>query len=208
LELLQQRAFAADTRASMYTLGFRSNVLFVIAASVGLVASLGRAWYGPAVPTTPSDGLGSMPGPVEAFFSRLAREFTETGGTTGWDALTTTDIMICVLVPIIVVCALVVMTVPALQVVAREVLRAAALAMLGVVVVKLVQIPDGLGLAERRQGAWIALGVTGIAASSAFSICAAPLRRPIRGPSLIETPEHQAPRPVSLDRAGSTAPPA
>jgi hypothetical protein len=191
----------------MHTLGFRSNVLFVIAASVGLVASLGRAWYGPAVTITPSDGLGTMPGPVEGFFSRLVREFTETGGTTGWDALTTTDIMICVLVPIIVLSALAVM-VPALQLVAREVLRAAALAILGVVIVKLVQIPDGLGLAERRQGAWIALGVTGIATSSAFSVCNAPLRRPSRGPSLIEAPEPATPRPVSLDRAGSTAPPA
>jgi hypothetical protein len=201
--------FAADTRARMHTLGFRSNVLFVIAASVGLVASLGRAWYGPAVPTTPTDGIGTMPGPVEAFFSRLAREFTETGGTTGWDALTTTDIMISVLVPIVIACALTVLLVPALQVVAREVLRAASLALLGVVVVKLVQIPNGLGLAERRQGAWIALGVTGIAASSAFSVCNAPLRRPRRGPSLIEkTPESATARPVSLDRAGSTAPPA
>jgi hypothetical protein len=189
----------------MHTLGFRSNILFVIAASVGLVASLGRSWYGPAVTITPSDGVGSIPGPVEGFFSRLAREFTETGGTTGWDALTTTDIMISVLVPIIVLCALAVM-VPALQLVAREVLRAAALALLGVVVVKLVQIPDGLGLAERRQGAWIALGVTGIAASSAFSVCNAPLRRPRRGPSLIEKPE-PATRVVSLDSAGSTAPP-
>lgn len=191
----------------MHTLGFRSNVLFVIAASIGLVASLGRAWYGPAVPPTPADGVATMPGPVEAFFSRLAREFTETGGTTGWDALTTTDIMICVLVPIVVATALAVMLVPALQVVAREVLRAAALALLGVVVVKLVQIPDGLGLAERRQGAWIALGVTGIATSCTFAICSAPLRRPRRGPSLIEAPELQTPRPVSLDRAGSTAPP-
>lgn len=189
----------------MHTLGFRSNVLFVIAASVGLVASLGRAWYGPSVPTTASDGIGSIPGPVESFFSRLAREFTETGGTTGWNALTTTDIMISVLVPIIVICALAVM-VPALQLVAREVMRAAALALLGVVVVKLVQIPDGLGLAERRQGAWIALGVTGIAASSAFSLCNAPLRRPGRGPSLIESPE-PATRVSSLDSAGSTAPP-
>jgi hypothetical protein len=189
----------------MHAIGFRSNVLFVIAASVGLVASLGRSWYGPSVATTPSDGLGSMPNPVESFFSRLAREFTETSGTTGWKALTTTDIMICVLVPIVIACALAVL-VPALQVVAREILRAASLALLGIVVVKLVQIPDGLGLAERRQGAWIALGVTGIAVSSAFSVCNMPLRRPTRGPSLIESPD--SPRVTSMDQAGSSAPPA
>lgn len=190
----------------MHTIGFRSNVLFVIAASVGLIASLGRAWYGPAVAVAPSDGdprIGDVPGPVESFFSRLAREFTESGGTTGWNALTTTDIMISGLVIVMILCALAVM-VPALQVVAREVLRIAAMALLGIVVVKLVQIPDGLGLAERRQGAWIALGVTGIATSSAFSVCSAPLRRPSRGPSLIEAP---TPRLTTLDTVGSSPPP-
>ena len=32
--------------------------------------------------------------------------------------------------------------------------------MLGIVVVKLANTPDGVGLVERRHGAWIALGVT------------------------------------------------
>ena len=49
--------------------------------------------------------------------------------------------------------------------------------MLGIVVVKLVNTPDAAGLVERRQGAWIALGVTGIMASSANTICSAPLLR-------------------------------
>ena len=149
--------------------------------------------------------MGDMPGPVEGFFSRLAREFTETDGTSGWNALTTTDIMITGLVIVMSLCALAVM-VPALQIPAREILRVAALALLGVVVVKLVQIPDNHGLAERRQGAWIALGVTGIAASASFALCNAPLLRPQRGPSLIESPEPTA-RVTQLDRAGSTAPP-
>jgi hypothetical protein len=192
----------------MHTIGFRSNVLFIIAASVGLIASLGRSWYGPSVAPASSDGdprMGDMPGPVEGFFSRLAREFTETDGTSGWNALTTTDIMITGLVIVMSLCALAVM-VPALQIPAREILRVAALALLGVVVVKLVQIPDNHGLAERRQGAWIALGVTGIAASASFTLCNAPLLRPKRGPSLIESPEPTA-RVTQLDRAGSTAPP-
>jgi hypothetical protein len=194
--------------APMRTLGFRSNVLFVIAASIGLVASLGRPWYAPAHAATTVAGdplVGEVQGPVEGFFSRLAREFTATDGTTGWHAFTTTDIVICGLVGLVALCALAVM-VPALQVVAREVLRVAALALLGVVVVKIAHVPDDAGLAERRQGAWIALGVTGIAASSAFSVCAAPVRRH-HGRSLYDTPA-PAPPMSTIDRADSTAPPA
>ena len=61
--------------------------------------------------------------------------------------------------------------------------------MLGIVVVKLVNTPDAIGLVERRQGAWIALGVTGIMASSASTLYAAPLTRRKRGPSLVRVPE-------------------
>ena len=57
-------------------------------------------------------------------------------------------------------------------------LRLVTLAMLGIVVVKLVNTPDAIGLVERRQGAWIALGVTGIMASSAWTLYAAPLDPP------------------------------
>jgi len=32
----------------MRTIGFRSNVLFIIAAAAGLVAALGRPWYAKA----------------------------------------------------------------------------------------------------------------------------------------------------------------
>ena len=56
-------------------------------------------------------------------------------------------------------------------------LRLATLAMLGIVVVKLVNTPDAAGLVERRQGAWIALGVTGIMASSATTLYSRAARR-------------------------------
>lgn len=193
----------------MRTLGFRSNVLFVIAASVGLVASLGRPWYAPAFMSAPAEGdplVGEVQGPVEGFFSRLAREFTATDGTTGWHVFTTTDMVLCGLVTLVSLSALALL-VPPLQMVAREILRAAALALLGVVVVKLANVPDEIGLVERRQGAWIALGVTGIAVSSAFSVCAAPIRRRRPGRSLYETPP-PAPVMSAVDRQGSTAPPA
>ena len=193
----------------MRTLGFRSNVLFVIAASIGLLASLGRPWYAPALVATPAEGdplVGEVQGPVEGFFSRLAREFTATDGTTGWHAFTTTDMVMCGLVALAALSALAVL-VPVLQPVAREVLRVAALALLGIVVVKIAHIPDDFGLAERRQGAWIALCVTGIAASSAFSVCSAPVRRRRAGRSLYDTPA-PAPPISTIDSTGSTAPPA
>jgi hypothetical protein len=192
----------------MRTLGFRSNLLFVIAASVGLVASLGRPWYAPAVALTTVEGdplVGEVQGPVEGFFSRLAREFTATDGTTGWHAFTTVDMLICGLVALIALTALAV-TVPPLQAVARELLRVAALALLGIVVVKIAMVPDDAGFAERRQGAWIALGVTGIAVTSAFSMCAAPIRRRRARRSLYDTPA-PAP-PISMIDHTSTAPPA
>ena len=54
----------------MRTIGFRSNVLFIIAASVGLLASLGRPWYAKAPVLTPEEvRIGDVQGPVEQFFS-------------------------------------------------------------------------------------------------------------------------------------------
>jgi hypothetical protein len=90
---------------------------------------------------------------------------------------------------------------------AREVLRLVTLAMLGIVVVKLVNTPDAAGLVERRQGAWIALGVTGIMASSAATLYNAPLTRRKVGRSLYDSPVLVAPeRSRVFDTPGSMAP--
>ena len=76
----------------MRTIGFRSNVLFILAAAFGLITALGRSWYAAApVPTADETRIGDVHGPVEEFFSRLAREFTTASGTTGWDAFSSTD---------------------------------------------------------------------------------------------------------------------
>jgi hypothetical protein len=172
----------------MRTIGFRSNVLFIFAAAFGLIAALNRAWYAPSPVLTPEEvRIGDVNGPVEDFFSRLAREFTTASGTTGWDAFTSTDTILAVLVSVAVVSAIGVL-IPAVEQPAREILRLATLGMLGIVVVKLVNVPDAAGLVERRQGAWIALGVVGIMATSANTIYCAPLvrRKPKR--SLYEAP--------------------
>jgi len=192
----------------MRTLSPRSNVLFILAACAGLVASLGRSWYAPAAaPTAAEAGIGDINGPIEGFFSRLAREFTSTDGVTGWVAFSTSDTLLCGLAALTVVTA-VMSIVPGSEAIARELLRAAALATLGVVVVKIARVPEAAGLAERRQGAWIALGVVGIAASSAFTLASAPIRRRRVGPSLYDSPAAPAPPLSSFQSAGSAAPPA
>ena len=192
----------------MRTIGFRSNVLFIIAAAAGLLASLGRAWYAPTPAVTAEEKrIGDVHGPVEEFFMRLTREFTTASGTPGWDAFTTTDTLLVVLVGVAVVSALCAL-IPAIEQPARELLRLATFAMLGIVVVKLANTPDAAGLVERRQGAWIALGVAGIMASSANTICSAPLlRRHTAGPSLYDSPIIAAPqRSTVFDTPGSPTP--
>jgi len=172
----------------MRTIGFRSNVLFILAAAAGLIAALGRAWYAPSPVQTPEEvRIGDVNGPVEEFFSRLAREFTTASGTTGWDAFTSTDTILAALVGVAVVSAICVL-IPPIEQPARELLRLVTLGMLGIVVVKLANTPDAAGLVERRQGAWIALGVVGIMASSANTIYSAPLTRRKAKRSLYEAP--------------------
>jgi hypothetical protein len=181
----------------MRTIGFRSNVLFILASAFGLLAALGRPWYAPApVALAEEANIGDVNGPVEGFFLRITREVSTAGGTKGWDAFTSTDTILAALVLIAAVTALGTL-VAGIEQPCREILRLATLAVLGIVVVKLVNTPDGLGLVERRQGAWIALGVAGIMASSASTLYSAPLTRRHSGPSLNEYQPHLVAPPRS-----------
>ena len=168
----------------MRAIGYRTNVLFILAAAVGLLAALGRPWYASAPASLGEEArIGEMHGTIEASFMRLGREITATDGARGWDAFTSTDGILVGLVALAVLSAIGSLA-PTIEVSCREILRLVTLAMLGIVVVKLVNTPDTIGLVERRQGAWIALGVTGIMASSASTIYAAKLTRRRSGPSL------------------------
>jgi hypothetical protein len=181
----------------MRTIGFRTNVLFILAAAFGLLASLGRPWYAHApAPLAAESRIGTVQSPVEGFVIRLGREFSSNGGTSGWDAFTSTDGLLTMLVALAVLSAIGSL-IPAIEQPCREILRIVTLAMLGIVVVKLVNTPDDVGLVERRQGAWIALGVTGIMASSASTLYAAPLTRRKAGPSLNEYQPHLVTPPRS-----------
>jgi len=168
----------------MRAIGYRTNVLFILAAAFGLLAALGRPWYASAPASLGEEArIGEIHGTVEASFLRLARELTASDGARGWDAFTSTDGILVGLLALAVVSAIGTLA-PTIEVSCREILRLVTLAMLGIVVVKLVNTPDTIGLVERRQGAWIALGVTGIMASSASTIYASKLTRRRAGPSL------------------------
>ena|SRR5215211_2133074 len=159
---------AADLLRTMRTIGFRSNILFAIAAAFGVVAALGRPWYGPSA--SPTDAQ------MEDLFKGVGRAFTESDGTTGWAALTTADSLIAGLA-----CAtallLVLTLVQPLQVHVQALARWTALATFGVVVVKLIDEPGSNTLSEPRHGVFIALAAAAVLVASTLTVAAAPRRK-------------------------------
>src|SRR5919106_5483659 len=120
----------------MRTLGFRTHVLLALAAAAGLLASLNRAWYAPSPLTAaPEDEkLGEL---QVGFFASVRRALVGVDGMTGWDALGAWGTGIAVLAGIAAFGALVCL-VPQLQGVGRELLRAAAVLLAGIVVWRLL----------------------------------------------------------------------
>jgi hypothetical protein len=161
----------------MRTIGFRSNILFAIAAAFGVVAALGRPWYGPA-PAAADDGhvVGKLPNTMEEFFGGIGRSFSGSGGTTGWAALHTADTLLAGLA-IGTVLLLVLTMVPPLQVHVQALARWTSLATLGVVVVKLIDEPGSNLAHEPRQGLLIAFGSAVVLVASAMTLASEPQRR-------------------------------
>jgi len=159
---------AADLLRTMRTIGFRSNILFAIAAAAGVVAALGRPWYGPS--ESPTDAR------MEDLFRGIGRAFTESDGTTGWAALTTADSVIAGLA-----CAtallLALTLVQPLQVHVQALARWTALATLAVVAMKLIDEPGANGLSEPRHGVFVALAAAAVLVASTMTVAAAPSRK-------------------------------
>jgi hypothetical protein len=171
----------------MRTIGFRSNILFAIAAAFGVVAALGRPWYGPApVSSSTEHPVGELPSTMEEFFNGIGRSFSASGGTSGWDALQTADTVIACLA-VGTVLLLLLTLVPAVQVHVQALARWTSLATLGVVLVKLIDEPGANLLHEPRQGLLIALGSAIVLVGSALTVAAAPERRR-RQPAKTYTP--------------------
>jgi hypothetical protein len=162
----------------MRTIGFRSNILFAIAAACGVIAALGRPWYGPSVPATEAGGM-------EDLGSAIGRALTDPEGTDGWAALQTADRVLAGLA-IATVVLLVLALAPALQRHVQPLARWSALATVAVVLVKLVDDPGKAAMGEPRNGVFLALAAALILLASSWTVAAAPARR--RTPPKTYTP--------------------
>jgi hypothetical protein len=162
----------------MRTLGFRTHALLAVAAAIGVVAALAEPWYAPAPQVVAADGsaVGSLNGPVEGFAAGMERWVTDGVGTSGWDALGTWGTVLAACAGLTAAGALGCL-VPALQGLARELLRYSALATFGVALWKLIDTPGPNAAMEPRLGAFVAVGAALIAVSSGSAVAGAPLKR-------------------------------
>jgi hypothetical protein len=175
----------------MRTIGFRSNVLFAIAAAFGVIAALGKPWYGPSVPASDAQ--------MEDLFSGIARAVSEPGGTAGWTALHTTDQVIAGLA--VATAALLALTlVPAIQHQMQPLARWSALAAVGVVLYTLVDGPGTTAMAEPRHGVLLALASSLVLLASTWTVASAPSRRRVAPktytpppPAPVYDPDHWGP---------------
>jgi hypothetical protein len=175
----------------MRTIGFRSNVLVAIAAAFGVIAALGKPWYGPSVPA--SDAR------MEDLFSGVGRAVSEPGGTAGWEALHTTDQVIAGLA--VATAALLILTlIPALQQQLQPLARWGALATVGVITYCLLDGPGTTAMAEPRNGLLLALAASIVLLSSTATVASAPSRRKVATkpyvpppPAPVYDPDHWGP---------------
>ena len=159
----------------MRTIGFRSNILFALAAAVGIIASLGRPWYGPSA-VSKHQAVGELPSQMEDFLNGIGRTFSSAQGTTGWAALDTSDSLIAGLAVATVVLLLLTMF-EAVQIHMQWLARWASLATLLMILVKFVDEPGANVMKEPRQGLLIALASAAVLVASAMSVAATPQRR-------------------------------
>jgi hypothetical protein len=159
----------------MRTIGFRSNILFAIAAAIGVIAALGQPWYAKAPPAPEAPANGELPAQMEDFLAGIGRAFTNAGGRSGWDTLTTADSLLAGLAVATVVLLLLTF-IPAVQAHVQALARWTGLATLAVVVVKLFDEPGANGLTEPRYGVFVAALAAAVAFMSGSAVAAAPLR--------------------------------
>jgi hypothetical protein len=158
----------ADHHGQMRTIGLRTNILLAIAAACGVIAALGRPWYGPS--TAPTEAR------MEDLFNGIGRAFTVSTGTTGWTALETADSLIAGLAVGTVLLSILTLVQP-LQATMQPLARWFALGTFAVIAVKLVDEPGSNALSEPRQGLLIALGAATVLVASTMTVASAPVRR-------------------------------
>jgi hypothetical protein len=162
----------------MRTLGFRTHVLFALAAAVGVIAALGRPWYAPAPRPLGDDinDIGELQGPIDGLSQAFSRWIGETTGTTGWDALGPWGQALAAAAAIAALGA-VGCLVPALQGAAREALRYGGLACFGIAAWRFVDSPGANEALELRYGAFVAVAAALIVFTSGSAVAGAPQQR-------------------------------
>jgi hypothetical protein len=172
----------------MRTLGFRTHVLLVLAGAVGVLASLGRPWYGPAPAPLPDNGDSfDLHGPLYGLVDGVQRWVSDPTGTTGWDALGTSGLVLAAVSGVAALCALG-CVVPALQLLTREPLRYISFAAFGVAVWRVIDSPGPNDERELRLGALIALVSATMLWVSAQGVANAPARRRVPPPTYTPPP--------------------
>lgn len=187
----------------MRTLGFRTHVLFALAAAAGLVLTLSRPWYGAAPPKAPEGtaDIGDINGPLTGFFDGAKRWLTNSDGASGWHALDHWAMAIAVMAGIAAI-GLVMLMVPAMQQLGRDLVRYASLAAFGIVVWKLLSPPGGHDSVELRNGAIAGLAFSLILMVTGSAAASAPLRK-----KKVAQRTFVPPSPPAYESAGSNGPP-
>lgn len=167
-----------------------TNLLLVLLAAAGLVATLGLPWYAPAV------GAEASAGSMEAIAEHIRRWF-DTAGTqtfTGESTLGWGESALVLVAAAAALLALATLVPPLRGSLISDLLRFAPLAAPFVVLVQMLSQPrPGM---ELRWGAFVALGVAGLLASAAYQGASA--RRPKAPPARYTPP----PRPNSVAPPG------
>src|SRR4051794_29833724 len=151
--------------ATMRTLGFRTHILLVLAGAAGVVASLGRPWYGPAPAPLPDNTDDfDVHGPLQELLDAMRRWVTEAGGTTGWHALGASGAVIAGLSVAAALCALGCLL-PPVQTLVNVPLRYLSFAAFGVTLWRRLRAPaahparrSSLGVPRPLVGRRLALG--------------------------------------------------
>jgi hypothetical protein len=161
----------------MRTLGFRTHILLVIAGAVGVVASLGRPWYGRAPAPLPDNTTRfEVHGPLQGFLDAMVRWVTASDGTSGWDALGTSGQVIAGLALGAAVCSFACLLAP-LQAIVSVPLRYLSFATFLVTLWRVVDSPGPNAELELRLGALVGLIGAAMVWISAQGVANAPLRK-------------------------------
>jgi hypothetical protein len=197
---LQLAPTAADTGSTMRTFGFRTHVLLALAAAACLVLSLGHPWYAAAPPKPPEQvaDIGDINAPLTGFFDGLERWLGGSDGVSAWQALDHSALGIAALAGVAAAGALL-LFLPALQVLGRDLLRYGALGAFGIVAWRLFDPPGANGSLELRNGAFAGAGFALVLVVCGSAAAGAPLRRKIPQRTFVPPPP---PPPW-----GSTGPP-